>query len=106
MLRESIAMLHYAESVVTEVFILTAEFSQENGQWTGECLELGTATCADTLEDVRKELYELIALHVNEVNRLGFAKEFFGEHGVQPLPVAGVSEETAQNSFVAVGAPL
>ena len=57
-------------------------------------------------KDVRKELYELIALHVNEVNRLGFAKEFFGEHGVQPLPVAGVSEETAQNSFVAVGAPL
>ena len=35
MLRESFAILHYSERVVTEVLILTAEFDQEGDQWTG-----------------------------------------------------------------------
>ena len=106
MLRESIAVLHYADGVVIEVLILTAEFGQEGDQWVGECVELGTATCSDTLEGVRRELNELIVLHVNEVDRLGFAKEFFSERGVKPLPVAGVGGESAASAYVAVGAPL
>lgn len=106
MLRESFAMLHYSERVVTEVLILTAEFDQEGDQWTGECLELGTATCADTLEDVRKELYELVDLHVNGVDKMGFIEEFLSERGIKPLPVADVGQEYAANTYVTVGTSL
>lgn len=106
MLRESFAMLHYSESVVTEVLILTAEFDREGDQWTGECLELGTATCADTLEDVRKELYELVGLHVNGVDDMGHIEEFLSERGVKSLPVADVGQGYAANTYVTVEGPL
>ncbi|MCY4625594.1 MAG: hypothetical protein OXC99_11430 [Chloroflexi bacterium] len=106
MLRESFAMLHYSERVVTEVLILTAEFDQEGDQWTGECLELGTATCADTFEDVRKELYELVDLHVNGVDKMGGIEDFLSERGIKPLRVADVGQEYAANTYVTVGAPL
>ena len=45
--------------------ILTLAFRQEGRRWTGECLELGTATFGCTLKEVREEVLELVELHLD-----------------------------------------
>ena len=69
------------------VIILTFEFSQESGQWVGLCLELGTSTFSDTLEQTRLELQEAVELQLNEVERLGFIQDYLSENHVRVVPV-------------------
>ena len=49
---------------------LTCDYGEEDGQWIGECVELGTATFADTFEQLRLELREAVELQLTEVARL------------------------------------
>ena len=39
-----------------EAILLTVEFREYSGQWLAECLELGTATYADSLEEASRRL--------------------------------------------------
>lgn len=67
-----------------EQIILTAEFREEAGEWLAECLELGTATYGSTLKVARKELTGAVLLQLNQVEQMGFSKEFLADHGVHP----------------------
>ena len=73
------------------VIVLTFEFSQESGQWIGLCLELGTSTFSDTLEQTRLELQEAVELQLNEVERLGFIQDYLSENHVRVVPVDAVT---------------
>lgn len=105
MLHENVAILHYDGDAVSEVLILTAVFSQDGDQWTGECLELGTAMDADTLEEARKDLYEAIGLVVDQVNRDGCADAYFRDHGVQPMPVVRTGAGSGCEAYIFAGVP-
>src|SRR3989442_294007 len=63
--------------------ILTLAFRQDGRRWTGECLELGTATYGRTLKQVRNELAELVSLHLNALEDVGERDRFFREHGIR-----------------------
>lgn len=63
--------------------ILTLAFRQDGRRWTGECLELGTATYARTLKQTRDELTGMVALHLNNLEDVGECERFFKEHGIR-----------------------
>lgn len=68
----------------TEGFvILTLAFRQDGRRWTGECLELGTATYGRTLKRAKDELDELVLLHLNALEDAGERERFFREHGIR-----------------------
>ncbi len=59
-------------------------FSQEDdGQWTAECEELGTAGYADTLERAREAIADLVVLHLNGLEDFGTREAFFEKWGIK-----------------------
>ena len=80
----------YARSVV-----VTLSFRKEGQDtWTGECLELGTATFGRTFEETRDELVELIELHVNALEGVAERERFFDEHKVSAVGDVSASAPT------------
>ena len=65
------------------MIVLTADFEQEDGLWIGTCLELGTSTQAETLDELRAELKDAIDLQLNEMARLGYTREYLRSQGVK-----------------------
>jgi len=63
--------------------VLTVRFKQEGGQWTALCVELGTAACADSLDECRDAITELIGLHLNTLEDVGEREAFFKKHGIK-----------------------
>ena len=100
---ESLKLLYVENKAITAIFVLTVSFRTQDGEWMGECLELGTTAVADTLEEVRQRLNEAISLQINEMDRVGCAREILADRGVHPLPIAE-SLLTATN-YVTAGAP-
>ena len=99
---ERLTLLYYENTVIAEIYVLTLKFHRENTAWLGQCIELGTAMFADTLEDVRRELHEAVVLQVNEMARLSDAKAYLADHGVLPLCLP--QSPAACEGFVAVDA--
>jgi len=65
---------------------LTCKLAQDGEQWTGECIELGTATYGDTEFEVWEELKELITLHLTGLEEEGESERFFKENGITVYP--------------------
>ena len=64
--------------------ILTISFSEEKeGVWLAVCDELGTSTYGDTFEEVKKEILELIKLHLNTLEKVGDREKFFKENKIK-----------------------
>jgi hypothetical protein len=96
--------------------VLTLRFRSERGRWTGECLELGTATYGRTLKQVHDELIELVTLHLNSLEEVGEREHFFRTHNIhcytgetpsdvtRPLPVDGEFYTQAQRIAIRVPA--
>ena len=63
-------------------FALTAEFELEDGQYVARCVELGTASCGDTVEEAVENIAEAIAVHLNALEKLGQLKEVLRAAGV------------------------
>ena len=81
-----------------EAILLTIDFKEYFGQWLAECLELGTATQADSLEEVRQEIWENITLQLESVEELGFMEEYLKQRNVPLLclePPSGAPREAA-----------
>lgn len=66
--------------------ILTLRFYQEEGQWVGDCEELGVAHCGDSLDEVRAGLEELLMLTLNTMESVGDRERFLAEHGITLHP--------------------
>lgn len=73
------------------VIVLTFEFNQESNQWVGLCLELGTSTFADSLEQTRLELQEAVELQLNEMEKLTEVTEYLVENHVRIVPIDPVA---------------
>ena len=56
--------------------------TREGKQWTALCNELGTATCGDTIEEVREAMASLIQLHLNTLESVGARRSFFQQHSI------------------------
>lgn len=66
--------------------ILTLRFFQEEGQWVGDCEELGVAHASDTLDEVRAGLVELLTLTLDTMDSVGEQERYFAEHGITLHP--------------------
>ena len=82
-MRDTVAVIHRnGQGSPDYVVLLTFEYGEEIGKWVGVCLELGTSTFADTLEQVREELQEAVELQLNEMERLAHIQDFLQENHV------------------------
>ncbi len=66
-------------------FYLTARFyrdKEDKSVWIGECVELSTSTYGDSIEEVQVELKELVALHLQTLEKIGERERFFKEHNI------------------------
>ena len=64
------------------VIILTEVVEKEDGQFVGTCLELGTASCGDTIEEAFANLEEAIAVHLSALEETGEVARVFRERGI------------------------
>lgn len=89
-MRDTIIAIHYENENRSPdfVFPLTFDLEREGDQWTGTCLEFGTSTFGDTLNEVRKELQEAVTLQLNEAERLGFIANYLQENRVPLIRLA------------------
>ena len=91
-MRDTATVIHRnIEGSPDYVIVLTFEFSQESGQWVGLCLELGTSTFSDTLEQTRLELQEAVELQLNEVERLGYIEAYLDENHLHIVSIDAVN---------------
>ena len=61
---------------------LTLSFEREGDVWVGVCLELGTSTFADTLEECQSELQEFVEENLNLLEEVGERDRFFKKWGI------------------------
>ena len=98
-MRDTIIAIHYQKTTRSPdfVFPLTIDLGRDGEAWTGTCLELGTSTFGDTLEEVKTELQEAITLQLDEMERLGFIGEYLAKNRVPIIhfPEAGASDESS-----------
>ncbi|MBA7535852.1 hypothetical protein ES705_28110 [subsurface metagenome] len=76
------------------VLTLKLKQNKKGDVWEGVCLELGTATFGDTVEETLAELRELITLDLNGLEQIGERERFFKKNqitlhriGTRPQPV-------------------
>ncbi len=62
---------------------VTFRLAKEGDQWTAECLELGTAAYADTIDEVLEAIRDLVGLHLNALEDVATRKAFFHKHGIR-----------------------
>ena len=84
-MRETEVAFRSSDGKPKEVILFTIDFKERAGQWLAECLELGTAAYADTLEDARREIRDNVTLQLGSVEELGFIEEYLRQHNVSLL---------------------
>ncbi len=57
-------------------------FSQVEGQWVGDCAELGVAHYDETLDETHAGLEVFLALTLNTMEDVGERERFLVEHGI------------------------
>ena len=75
--------------------MLTLKFYREGGIWVGECQELGTSTYNRSLNELKKQLLELVCLHLDALEDAGETQKFFKDNGIEfhrEKPKTGIIE--------------
>ena len=91
-MREQTIAVELTESGPSNLVLLTLELTQEEDVWIGTCLELGTSTYADSIEELRGEIADAIGLQLNEAMRLGFLDDYIEERNVRTLPLVQLED--------------
>ena len=73
--------------------ILTEVIEEEDGQFAAHCLELGTATCGDTIEEALANLREAIVVHLNALEEVGTRDKVFRERNIVVRPLSTTDVE-------------
>ena len=61
---------------------VTLRFYEEEDQWVGRCLELGTMACGDTREIAEEALQEAMEMKIEGLAELGELDSFLAKHGI------------------------
>ena len=88
-MRTNLVSIRSKGSKPTDAVVLTCEFRHEHEKdtWLAECIELGTATYASTLDQAQQELGEAVLLQLDEIEQMGFTEEYLKERGVALVPI-------------------
>ena len=71
---------------VEGAIILTSVVEEEGSQFVSFCVELGTASCGDTVQEAYESLQEAIWVHLNELEETGERDRVFQERNITILP--------------------
>ena len=72
-------------SPVGDIVVLTSVVEPEDEMFVSTCVELGTSSCGDTIQEALENLDEAIALHLNALEELGETERVFEERGIEIL---------------------
>lgn len=72
-------------SLVGDIVILTSVVEPEENMFVSSCIELGTSSCGDTIQEAFENLEEAIAVHLNALEEVGETERFFHERGIEIL---------------------
>ena len=68
----------------THYILVTVQFLKEDdGRWTAECKELGTASFGNSLDEAKESIEEAIELHLNTLEEIGERERFFEAHDIK-----------------------
>ena len=83
---EELELFLFSEpGVPLELFIFTFRYELDGDQWTGECVELGTATYDTDRDTVHDELSELVLHALNALEKDNEREAFFKKHGIEAV---------------------
>ena len=93
--------------------VLTELVEPDGDQFTAYCLELGTASCGDTIQEAFSNLEEAIWVHLNELEAVGQRERVFREKNIAiidlpepqeaclpPVPLGTLLKATAHKILV------
>ena len=87
-MRDTVIVVHRDKQGALDYLVqLTFDYFQEEGGWTGICLELGTATDSDALEQTQLQLHEAVEIQLNEMERLCDIEEYLRDNCAQMVPI-------------------
>ena len=67
-------------------FTLNAKVEKHDDVYVGYCVELGTVTQGDSLEEVCENLKDAIYVHLSVLDEIGERERVFREKGIVMLP--------------------
>ena len=83
--RERVILAHRTSDVHDFTVELFLAYGMEDGEWVGVCEQLGVAANADTLEETKEILKDLIMLQLQGVEELTTVSSYLAENGVAIL---------------------
>ena len=82
---ERVILAHRTDHVHDFTVELFLAYGMEDGEWVGVCEQLGIAANADTLEETKEILKDLIMLQLNGVEGLTSISGYLAENGVETM---------------------
>ena len=82
---ERVILTHQTENTHDFTVELFLDYGTEEGEWVGVCEQLGIAANADTLDETKEILKDLILLQLNGIEGLTSIYAYLSEHGVTIL---------------------
>ena len=80
--RERVIIAHRSNDVHDFTIELFLDYRTEDGEWLGTCEQLGVAANADSLDDTKEMLKDLVLLQLNGVEGLTNIHDYLTENGV------------------------
>lgn len=65
---------------------MTLKVHKEGDQYVSECVELGVASCGDTLEEAFEAIKDATAVYLDTLEDEGERERVFAERGITVLP--------------------
>ena len=65
---------------------LTLQAEREDDGYVAYCVELGTASCGDTLEEAMANIQEAVLVHLDALEETGTRQRVFEEKGIELVP--------------------
>ncbi len=79
-----------------QTMMLTVVVVVEGSQFVSRCLELGTTSCGDTLEEAIANIEEAVELHLEALQETGELERLLREDRVKTAPVGAVTKTIRQ----------
>ncbi len=96
--RERVILAHKANDVQDFTIELFLDYGKDGGEWVGVCEQLGVAANADTLDDAKEILRDLVLLQLRGEEELTNIHDYLEKSGVVILEPE--SSKDGESSFI------
>ena len=86
-IQETIVAIRSIAGTPKEAMLLTIDYKEEGGQWLAECIEFGTATHANTIDEVRREIHDGAQHFLCNMEELGWMDQWIRQNNLAVIPL-------------------